>query len=263
MSVLLALVAETSAELAVRRDAARTAQDQRDRAIRRAVDAGAPLSSVAAAAGITRQSVHLVVHAPSRRRRERDPGLERGGDLGMLSRRSRSALALAQEEARGAGVSEVAPAHLLLGLLREGVAIRVHDPRGVERPGPSEDAMRRSIERLRAHIRRSGGGPGVEIAPGRLPYTAAAAGALETALAEALALGHRRIEPEHLMIALAQDPSPVVTQLFTGLGADLASLRRAALARFVASSGPAAATSAARRTGHAEPAPEGLRKPTR
>jgi hypothetical protein len=169
VSVLLALVAVTSAEPAGRREAARKATT----------------GATGRSGGPWRRGVrslerrcgrgdHQAIRAPGRPRSGATPARpgcrpETRPPRNALAPPSQR-LALPQEEARVAGLSEVAPAHLLLGLLRKGVAIRVHDPRRAGRPGPSEVEMRQSIER------------------------------------------------EHLMIALAHDPSPVVTRLFTASG---------------------------------------------
>src|SRR5207244_12472673 len=81
-------------------------------------------------------------------------------------------------------------------------------------------------------------GAQAEIPSGQLPFTVTAIAALELAYEEAVAMGHQRIEPEHLLVALALEPSAVTKSLLAGLGVDALSLRQAALARYAVSSSP-------------------------
>jgi len=229
LDALLTDVTAAAERLAECQGRVRVARADRDGAIRRSLLAGAPLARVAAAAGITRQAVHLISHPVRRRAQPHRP--KPRDELERLSRRTRQAMVLAQEEARSLGQPEVAPEHLLLGLLREGVAIRVHDPE--EQPPRPERPATVGIQTIRSRLRaarpHSPAPP-----PGRLPFTEAASLVLDGALGHAASMDHRRIEPEHVLLALMEDPSTLTASVLSRLGVDAAALRAATTARYPA-----------------------------
>jgi ATP-dependent Clp protease ATP-binding subunit ClpA len=140
-------------------------------------------------------------------------------------------MAMAQDEARALGEPEVGPEHLLLGLFREGVAIRVHEGVGDREPVVEDRAIRPGVETLRARLGAPRPRPRT-LPPGRLPFTAAASLTLEIALERALEMGHRRVEPEHVLLALLEDPSQLTAAVLGELHVDAVSLRTATMARY-------------------------------
>jgi ATP-dependent Clp protease ATP-binding subunit ClpA len=112
----------------------------------------------------------------------------------------------AQEEARSLRSGEIAAGHLLLGVLR-GMAVLA--------PVSADD--------VRARI-----GAGDADAQSPWPFTEGARRALERASQEAERLGHARVAPGHILLALAADPGAAG---LTGL--DPARLRDEALRHLI------------------------------
>jgi ATP-dependent Clp protease ATP-binding subunit ClpC len=112
----------------------------------------------------------------------------------------------AQEEARALRSGEIAAGHLLLGVLR-GMAVLA--------PVSADD--------VRARI-----GAGDADAQSPWPFTEGARRALERASQEAERLGHARVAPGHILLALAADPEAAG---LTGL--DPARLRDEALRHLI------------------------------
>jgi hypothetical protein len=111
--------------------------------------------------------------------------------LERYTEEGRRAIVIAREEALALRSGEIGTGHLLLGVLRM-VALLVP---------------------LRAHDLRVRIGIGVGVSDGAgeggLPFTDAAKRALEAAPREAERLGHERVAPAHLLLALAADPEAV------------------------------------------------------
>ncbi|WP_197381167.1 Clp protease N-terminal domain-containing protein [Mycolicibacterium mengxianglii] len=105
--------------------------------------------------------------------------------------RARSAVVAAQDAARNAHNQEIAPVHLVLGVLADAdaLATRLVRAQGVE------------PERIRSLITV----PPASGAPLQLvPFNTAAKKALELTFREALRLGHNYIGTEHLLLALLE-----------------------------------------------------------
>jgi hypothetical protein len=107
--------------------------------------------------------------------------------LERYTEEGRRAIVIAHEEALALRSGEIGTGHLLLGVLRM-VALLVP---------------------LRAHDLRVRIGVGDGAGEGGLPFTDAAKRALEAAPREAERLGHERVAPAHLLLALAADPEAV------------------------------------------------------
>jgi ATP-dependent Clp protease ATP-binding subunit ClpC len=107
-----------------------------------------------------------------------------------FSERARQAVAVADEEARALRHDDIGTEHILLGLLREqdGLAAQVLASLNI------------TIESVRTQIR----GSSREVKTSRLAsrFTAPAKRVLELALREALSLGDRNIDTEHLLLGL-------------------------------------------------------------
>ena len=138
--------------------------------------------------------------------RSGDAGAE---GFGRFTPRARNAVLGAQEEARAAGNSEITPAHLLLGLLREpeGLAVLAMARRDV------------TVEAVRAAVALPARSDDV---PALIPFDAQAKKALELTFREALRLGHNYVGTEHMLLALleVEDGDGVLT----GLGVDRAAV---------------------------------------
>jgi plasmid stability protein len=141
----------------------------------------------------------------------------RGGP--SFVRDARRAVALAQDEVRELGHTEVGTEHLLLGLLRlqGGIAGAIAKP-----PLAIQmDDVRRRVAVLR---------PATAEAPsGQIPFTSGAKLALEHALREALALKDRHIGPEHVLLGIAAVEDDPGARILVELGADTDVLRAALL----------------------------------
>jgi ATP-dependent Clp protease ATP-binding subunit ClpA len=119
---------------------------------------------------------------------------------------AREALVAALEEARALRSGAIGTGHLLLGVIR---ALPLLVP-------------------LRADDVRARLGPGEGGEDAGLPFTEAAKRALEEAPREAQRLGHARVTPAHLLLALAADPDVVEVS-----GLDPARLRDEALRHLI------------------------------
>jgi prophage maintenance system killer protein len=146
----------------------------------------------------------------TRRRRDRAGG-QALGPFERFTDRTRRAVTLAQDEARGLGHNYLGTEHLLLGLLAEGqgIAWRVLDHLGV-----SAAAARSQVEAI---IGRGQGTPA-----GPIPFTPRSKKVLELARKEAKRLCHNYIGTEHLLLGLVREGEGVAAQVLAGLGADRA-----------------------------------------
>jgi ATP-dependent Clp protease ATP-binding subunit ClpA len=126
----------------------------------------------------------------------------------------RQVVVLAQDEARRFNHNYIGTEHLLLGLLAEpdGVARRVLLAAGVT----LDDARARVLAAV---------GMGKRAHDGHIPFTPRAKKVLELGLREALSLHHDYIGTEHLLLGLIREHDGLGTEVLTGAGIDLLSLR--------------------------------------
>jgi ATP-dependent Clp protease ATP-binding subunit ClpC len=134
--------------------------------------------------------------------------------------RARTALQLAQEEARLLKHSFIGTEHLLLGLIHEGNGVAA---KALEHLGISLEAVRTKVEET---IGLSGTAP-----TGSPPFTPRAKKVLELSLREALQLGHNYIGTEHILLGLVGEGEGVAAQVLVSLGADLNRVRDEVLRR--------------------------------
>ena len=125
-----------------------------------------------------------------------------------FTERAKQVVVLTQDEARRLQHNYVGTEHLLLGLLREeeGVAARVLESLGI-----TADRVRSEVDRVI--------GRGDEAATGQIPFTPRAKKALEGSLREALALNHRRIDTEHVLLGVVGERDGVAARILEELGA--------------------------------------------
>ena len=116
---------------------------------------------------------------------------------------ARRAVVEAQTAARTMGHGRVDTEHLLLGILGSGpdaAGATLLDQCGLHRAAVEDDVV--------AIVGRGSDPP-----TGNIPFARSAKKALELSLREAIALGHRRIGTEHLLLALLQERKGVAAQV--------------------------------------------------
>ena len=166
--------------------------------------------------------------------------------------RARAVVVLAQQDAREGRADHIEPEHLLSALLRdpESVAVRVLSDLGASpdrmlqvlgrrRKGTagldeSEVEALRSIgidaEEVVRRIESELGTPLTDArrwTAGHIPFAKGAKKVLELALREAIALGHKEIGTEHVLLGLLRDATGPVEAAFTDAGITLPSARAA------------------------------------
>ncbi len=177
---------------------------------------GASWAEIGRSMGVTKQAVQKRFVPKEQNDLQAEQGFNR------FTPRARNVVMAAFNDAVAARSTEIAPDHLILGLLSEpeGLAVRVLESLGV----PADD--------VRAAVILP---DPVEGAPALVPYGSDARKALELTYREALRLGHNYIGTEHILLALLEHEDgsgtlgslgvtkePVeaaVTQLLQGLGA--------------------------------------------
>ena len=127
---------------------------------------------------------------------------------------ARTAVTLAQDEARELGHRYIGTEHLLLGLLRErdGVAARVLVERGI-----TPQRARAEVERI---IGRGAGGR-----EGQIPYAPRAKKVLELSAREAKRLRHDGIGTAHILLGLLREGEGVAAKVLVDAGINLGDLR--------------------------------------
>jgi ATP-dependent Clp protease ATP-binding subunit ClpC len=125
-----------------------------------------------------------------------------------FTEQARQVVVLAQEEARLMRHGHIGTEHLLVALARvdDDVATPLLTGHGL------------TGEKARAEVVAIEGVGNTEPG-GQLPFTPAAHGALEGTLRESLELGHDRIEPAHLLLAVLRQPDGVARRMLAGAGA--------------------------------------------
>jgi hypothetical protein len=137
-----------------------------------------------------------------------------------FTQQARQVVVWAQEEARGLRDGYIGTEHILIGLLREeqGLAARVLESHGV------------TVERVRAQVVRIVAS-GEEPSSGQIPFTPQAKQVLETALREALSLGHDDVATEHVLLGLLRDDEGVAVRILLDCDIDLPDLRDEVIVR--------------------------------
>jgi hypothetical protein len=125
-------------------------------------------------------------------------------------------VALAGEEAKALGDSQIDTEHLLLGLLREQESI----------PATILAAQGLTIAALRTEVARVVV-TRVNGKSGEMPFTSGAKEVLQGSLREALNAGLDQIGPEHILLALLNEPGGLALQAVRSLDGELPMIRNA------------------------------------
>jgi ATP-dependent Clp protease ATP-binding subunit ClpC len=132
-----------------------------------------------------------------------------------FSESSQKIMTLAQNEARQMNHDYVGTEHILLALL-------IERPGALSVLGVSAEAIRQEIDKL---VTRGTISPGVT----RIPLTPRSQHVIDSARLQAFVVGQPRIEPEHLLIGLMQEPDGVAHRVMRNLGLDLRQVEEASL----------------------------------
>jgi ATP-dependent Clp protease ATP-binding subunit ClpC len=122
---------------------------------------------------------------------------------------ARRVVVLANTEARALKHQHIGTEHLLLGLIGERDGTAAAALAGV---GVTLDGARRRIEEIV--------GTGDEEPGEHMPFTPRLKEVLELSLREALRLGHRHIDTEHILLGLVREGRGTAARVLADLGAD-------------------------------------------
>lgn len=184
--------------------------------VRGALAAGWSWRRIAEALGVSKQAAHRK-HAA--RRAAAPEAVPDQHQRLVVAGQARQTVEYAREEARSLKHPAVEPQHLLLGLLRQGEAVA-----GVlMSAGLDLDSPRAEVRSLGSADEESETGlPHGD----RVPVSAPARAAFEQSLREAVARGDRRLEPEHLLLALLRDRDGGAAEVLGSLGVPAGRLQR-------------------------------------
>ncbi|MFN8039608.1 MAG: Clp protease N-terminal domain-containing protein [Acidimicrobiales bacterium] len=151
---------------------------------------GASWTDIGRSMGVTKQAARkrFVPKDPG------EPGTDAAQGFGRFAPRARNAVIAAHDEARAAGNAEIAPAHLVLGIVGEPGALAVL---ALTALGVAPDELRAAAVACLP--------PPVDEPPELVPYDLASRKVLELAVREALRLGHNYVGTEHLLLALIDE----------------------------------------------------------
>jgi ATP-dependent Clp protease ATP-binding subunit ClpC len=165
----------------------------------------------------------LPAHKETRGHLSKLTQLARGAAAGPVSaafnrftKRARTVLALAQEEARQLNHNYLGTEHLLLGILREGEGVGATLLREV---GCDLDTIRRAVLKI------VGNAPEGQTMPDEMPVTPRVKKVLELANDEAKRLDHAYIGTEHLVLGLLREGEGVAGRVLRDLGMELSTAR--------------------------------------
>ncbi|MFI6660830.1 Clp protease N-terminal domain-containing protein [Streptomyces sp. NPDC050523] len=147
---------------------------------------GASWTDIGQSMGVTRQ-------AAQKRFVPKESGLDPNQGFGRYTPRARNVVMTAHNEAKAARNTEVAPAHLVIGLLAEPEGLAA---KAIVLQGVTLDAVREAATAALP--------PGADEAPELVPYSSDAKKVLELTFREALRLGHNYVGTEHILLALLE-----------------------------------------------------------
>ena len=162
---------------------------------------------------------------------------DHAGRFSHFTRRARTVVQLAAEQARAAGAAEIGTRHLLGGILAEGGNLALHVLPAMEiEPG----RLQHELDHLTAAGPAAPGGP--DAAAGASPagtggsgpgFSESAVAALQLTITEAAALGHNYVGCEHLLLGLIAEPGGSAGRILRGQGAEIRLTRRSVAAALV------------------------------
>src|SRR5215472_14787589 len=126
--------------------------------------------------------------------KEPGPAIDATHGFSRFTPRARNVMMAAQEAARAAGSAEIAPPHLVLGLLSE--------PHGLA--AQAIIAQEVTLDRVREAVAATLPPASGQAPPALIPFDAQAKNVLELTFQEALRLGHNYVGTEHLLLALLE-----------------------------------------------------------
>ncbi|MCP3758946.1 Clp protease N-terminal domain-containing protein [Streptomyces sp. TBY4] len=178
---------------------------------------GASWTDIGRSMGVTRQAAQKRF-VPKADKAGEGADVDAAQGFGRFTPRARNVVVTAQNEARAAGNTEIATAHLVLGLLADPESLASHVLRA-QGPAP-EDVRAAATAVLPA--------PAAEV-PELVPFDAAAKKALELTFRESLRLGHGYVGTEHILLALLEleDGEGVLSSLGIGKAATEAAVTEA------------------------------------
>jgi len=186
-------------------------------AIKKLHAAGGSLREIAEALELSHQRVHQIVEGPvgipgppfGRRRWKhgRRHGSRRAFFMARFDEGAKEVMVQAQKEADALKHNYVGTEHLMLAVLRRGVA------------GLDPEAARKEV------VERIGEGEEPWIAGLPRPLTPRAKRVLEAALTEATAAGREQFGPEDVLLAIASDPKGTGGEVLAALGVTPEQLR--------------------------------------
>jgi|KBSSwiStaDraftv2_1062776.scaffolds.fasta_scaffold66633_4 ATP-dependent Clp protease ATP-binding subunit ClpA len=171
-----------------------------------------------------------------------------------FSEKAREVVVRSQEAARDLHHGHIGTEHLLLALIeaRDSVAYTVLSEAGLTAAGVRKDIKRFfgqdaealesigiDLDAVRAKIEESFGAGALDpvgakprrgMFASHIPFTMRAKKAIELGLREAIALRHKNIGPEHLLLGLIREGEGLAAKILTDAGFDLAHLRQQLLA---------------------------------
>jgi len=147
---------------------------------------GASWTDIGRAMGVTKQ-------AARKRFIPKEPGDSNDDGFARFTVRAKNAVMTAHQTAARAGHPEIAPAHLVLGVLGEEQGLAVL---AITQSGVALDDVRAAATAMLPPERAPSGG--------LVPYGDAAKKVLELTFREALRLGHNYICTEHMLLALLE-----------------------------------------------------------
>lgn len=194
--------------------------------VEKAVRAGWSWRQVADVLGVSKQAVHKKHAKRLAVKLEAEPEEGDGARRRLLvTGPARESVHFARGEAEALGASEVAPEHLLLGLLRDdrGPVVQAFASVGV-----SLERARQEVARIHARRRRS---RGKAVAPRaedeRLPLSPDARDVMEQSLREAVRRRDGHLGVEHLLLALLRDEKRVPVRALAAMGSTPEDVERA------------------------------------
>lgn len=165
---------------------------------------GASWTDIGKSMGVTRQAAQKRFVG---KKSDSAPNPEGSQGFERYTLRARNVVLAAQNFARASGNDEIAPVHLVLGLLEDDSGL---GPKAIAAQGVSLHAVAKAATAALP--------PQASEVPALIPFDPEARKALELTFREALRLGHDHVGTEHVLLALLEAEGK--TGVLTGAGVD-------------------------------------------